>query len=100
MSDSLLLVVRSEPFDRAMAGDYHRWYAQHVDEITKVPGVLNGRRFECIDGEPDFMAMYEIADFDVFSTPAYRQVKGFGPMSDHVRFTRNVYRAMPVEGPR
>lgn len=100
MSDALSLVVRSEPLDLAVTAEYHRWYAQHVDELLSVPGVLSGRRFECVDGEPRFMAVYSIADFGVFSTPAYRRIQGFGPLTDQVRFTRNVYRDMPIGGPR
>jgi hypothetical protein len=99
MNDPLTLVVRSEPLDASRTEAYHRWYAQHVDELLAVPGVLSGRRFECIDGEPRFMALYTIADFSVFSTPAYRQIQGFGPLTDHIRFTRNVYRTMPNGGP-
>jgi hypothetical protein len=100
MSDPLTLVVRSEPLDDTQLEAYHRWYAQHVDELLAVPGVLSGQRFECVDGDPRFMAMYSIENFETFSTPAYRAIQGFGPMTDHVRFTRNVYRTMPNGGPR
>jgi hypothetical protein len=85
VNDPLTLVVRSEPLDASQTDAYHRWYARH--------------RFECIDGDPRYMALYTIADFSIFSTPAYRQIQGFGPMTDHVRFTRNVYRTMPNGGP-
>lgn len=100
MADPLLLVVRSEPLTPEVAPEYHRWYADHVEKLTAVPGVLSGRRFECIDGEMQFMAMYEIADMETFDTPPYREIKGFGTIEPHVRFTRNVYREMPLDGPR
>ena len=100
MSDNLTLVVRSEPTDQSMTAEYHQWYSKHVDELLRVPGVLSGRRFECVEGELQFMAMYAITDFSIFSTPEYREIQGFGPMTEHVRFTRNVYRDMPVDGPR
>lgn len=99
MTEPLCLIVRSEPLDPATMDEYHSWYAQHVSDLLDVPGVLSGRRFECIDGEPRFMAMYSIADFDVFSTPAYRRVQGFGQLTNRLRFTRNVYREMPIGGP-
>jgi len=98
-TDPLLLVVRSEPVSPEHAPEYHRWYADHVEKLTAVPGVMSGRRFQCIDGEPQFMALYEIENFDVFDTPPYREVKGFGTIEPYVRFTRNVYRSMPVDGP-
>jgi hypothetical protein len=98
-NEPLLLVVRSEPVGPEHLEEYHRWYADHVKQLVEVPGVLSGRRFECIDGEMQFMAQYEIENWDVFDTPPYRKIKGFGTIEPYVRSTRNVYRSMPLEGP-
>jgi hypothetical protein len=98
MPEPVLLVVRSEPIDPTMAERYHEWYEGHVRLLLTVPGILSGRRFESVDGEPRYMAMYEVEDSSVLESEAYLSVRGFGEMAPHVRYTRNVYRQMsPVD---
>jgi hypothetical protein len=92
----VLLVVRSEPLDSAWLDRYHAWYADHIAKLLAVDGVRSARRFESVDGDMKYMAMYEIDNMEVFSSPAYRAVGRFGEMEPHVRFTRNVYREIPI----
>jgi hypothetical protein len=98
MQNKCFLVVRSEPTDDQMFLQYHQWYEQHIRALLAVKGVQQARRFESIDGDMRYMAMYEIDDFNVFSSPEYRAVGRFGAMEPHVRFTRNVYREIPIYG--
>ncbi|MGA2795879.1 MAG: hypothetical protein ABSE69_20710 [Roseiarcus sp.] len=99
MNDPGLLVVRSEPIDLEMEAEYHRWYADHLRQLAAVPGVTRAQRFESVDGTPRFMALYETESLDVFNSADYLKVGRFGSLTKHVRFTRNVYRYMPPEGP-
>ena len=92
----VLLVVRSEPLDPAWLDRYHAWYSDHIAKLLAVEGVRSARRFESIDGDMRYMAMYEVDDMEVFASPAYRSVGRFGEMEPHVRFTRNVYREVPI----
>ena len=92
----VLLVVRSEPNDPAMLDRYHRWYEDHIRKLLSVDGVLSARRFESVEGDLRFMAVYEIRDMSVFDSPEYRAVGRFGEMERHVRYTRNVYRETPT----
>ncbi|MBO0663189.1 hypothetical protein LQ948_11140 [Jiella sp. MQZ9-1] len=81
-----------------MLGDYHAWYEDHIAKLLSVPGVRLARRFESIEGEMRFMALYEVDDVSVFDSAAYKAVGRFGEMEAHVRFTRNVYREIPIKG--
>jgi hypothetical protein len=93
---STWLIVRSEPLEQARLEAYEQWYAEHIRKLLEVPGVLSARRFESIDGEPRFMVQYELESPAVLESPAYRAVGRFGEMERHVRFTRNVYRELPL----
>jgi hypothetical protein len=90
------LIVRSEPLEPEMLEAYEAWYSRHLARLLAVPGVLGARRFESIDGEPRFMVRYELAGPEVLESEAYRAVGRFGEMERHVRFTRNVYREIPL----
>jgi hypothetical protein len=94
----VVLSVRSEPVAPLSESEYHAWYANHITQLLAVPGVLLARRFESIDGDMRFMAMYEIANQEVMQSEAYRSVGRFGRIDPYVRYTRNVYREIPLEG--
>lgn len=95
----VLLIVRSEPIHSTFEGRYHNWYESHVKQLVRVPGVRSARRFESVDGEMRFMAMYEIESLRVMATSAYKEVGRFEPIASEVQFTRNVYREIPLSGP-
>ncbi|HLF76457.1 MAG TPA: hypothetical protein VJB57_03115 [Dehalococcoidia bacterium] len=43
--------------------EFNRWYIEeHFPNLTAVPGVLMGRRFQAIQGEPKYMARYDYVD--------------------------------------
>jgi hypothetical protein len=81
-----------------MLHEYHRWYEDHIRALLGVEGVRSARRFESLDGDMRYMAAYEMADVGIFDRPAYKAVGRFGIMEPHVRFTRNVYREIPITG--
>jgi hypothetical protein len=98
MQDKCFLIVRSEPTEDRMLEEYHRWYEAHIRDLLQVPGVSAAKRFESLEGDMRYMAMYEMDDIKVFSSPEYKAVGRFGTMQSHLRFTRNVYREIPISG--
>lgn len=71
----------------AHAAAFNRWYNDvHVPEILGCPGWLANRRYECIDGEPRFLAIYDLAD-DVrpFNSPEWEGAVGWDDHADHIR---------------
>jgi hypothetical protein len=55
----------------AGAEAFNRWYNEvHVPEILGCPGWLANERFECVDGEPRYLATYDLEDSQrPFSNP-------------------------------
>lgn len=98
MPDRVLLVVRSEPVAERFAREYHEWYADHMRKLLAVPGVDAARRFESVDGEMRYMAMYDIASREVIQSDAYQAVASIAAIRDKMRFTRNVYREVRFDG--
>ncbi len=73
MSDKprgLLLVMMD--VDPAHDGDFNRWYdLDHVPERLGCPGFVSARRFEAVEGEPKYLALYELESLDALETPTY-----------------------------
>jgi hypothetical protein len=93
---STWLIVRSEPLSEESLAEYEAWYGEHIRQLLAVPGVLGARRFESVDGELRFMVQYELENVEVLNSEAYRAVGRFGEMQAKLRFTRNVYREIPL----
>jgi hypothetical protein len=96
----LLLVMMD--IDPAHEDDFNRWYdEEHVPERLSCPGFLSGRRFVSVEGDPKYLAIYELTDPDVLESDEYRAMV---PPTDWMRrvsphwrnFTRNVYRSHPT----
>ena len=73
--------------DAAQADSFNRWYKEvHFPEILACPGWLGGRRYECVDGEPRFLAIYDLADpTQPFTTPEYEAAVGWDDQVEHIR---------------
>jgi hypothetical protein len=69
------------------AEEFSRWYNEvHFPEILACPGWLGGRRYECVDGEPRFIAIYDLEDATrPFSSPQYRAAVGWDEHAAHLR---------------
>ena len=67
--------------------DFNRWYNEvHLPEMMGCPGWLSARRFECTQGEPRFMALYELEDEELaFSSPEYQAAFGWDEFAFHIR---------------
>jgi len=97
----LLLVMID--IDPAHEGEFHRWYnEEHLPERLACPGFLNGRRFIAVEGEPKYLALYDLEDAAVLQSEAYQKI--FPPsewtkkVSKHfLRVVRNVYEEITPE---
>lgn len=80
-----LLTVRVD-VEREAEDAFNGWYnLTHLPEVLDCPGFVAAARYECLDGEPRFLAMYDLDRADALSTPEMDRVYGFGPMTSHVR---------------
>lgn len=65
---------------------FNRWYNDvHIPEVLGCPGFLRAARWESLEGEPRFLALYDLDRADVLSTPEMKSVYGFGPMEPCIR---------------
>jgi hypothetical protein len=92
----LLLVLID--IDPEYEEEFNRWYTEeHFPERQQCPGFLSARRFVSVEGEPKYLALYDLDDPEVLETEEYRRIR---PPSEWTKklqphFTtmvRNVYR--------
>ena len=70
---ALMLVTMN--CDLAHEEEFNRWYWQeHIPERMAVPGFRSARRFMAIDGEPKYLALYDVDSLDVLSDGPYRTI--------------------------
>ena len=54
--------------------EWNEWYsAIYVPNYEKVPGVIRGRRFRAVVGEPKYLTVYEFEHEKVPETQAWRE---------------------------
>jgi len=52
--------------------EFNRWYdEEHIPNLRGVPGYLSARRYIAVEGEPKYMAFYEIASMDAYRSPEH-----------------------------
>jgi hypothetical protein len=96
----LLVMIEVDPAHEA---DFNRWYnEEHVPERLSVPGFLNARRFVAIEGEPKYLALYDLEGPDVLQTEAYTKLLAGTPWTNEtkkhwIRSVRNVYTEIPTK---
>lgn len=73
--------------DALHAEAFSRWYNEiHVPEILACPGWIANRRYECLDGEPRFLAIYELEDPESpFTSREWRSAVGWDEHVEHIR---------------
>jgi hypothetical protein len=71
----------------AAAAAFDAWYEEtHVPEITACPGWLGNERYEGIDGEPRFLAIYGLEDEQrPFNSPQFEAAVGWDEFLDDLR---------------
>jgi hypothetical protein len=84
--------------EAAHAEDFSRWYNEvHVPEILACPGWRANRRYECVDGEPRFLAIYDLEDAErPFNSPEWESAVGWDEHVENIRGFHGfrVYRLM------
>ncbi len=78
---------------------FNRWYEEeHVPERMSIPGFVSARRYRAIEGEPKYLALYELESLDVLESETYRYWYGEGrtewtkrTLKTGSNFLRNVY---------
>jgi hypothetical protein len=58
-SNGLISVVTTD-IDKNVERDFNIWYERHIREVVGVAGWVRARRYRCLDGEPRYMAVYDI----------------------------------------
>lgn len=55
--------------------EFNAWYnTEHIAQITSIPGFLNGRRYQALEGIPKYLALYEMQDETVSAGREFQQV--------------------------
>ena len=101
----MLLVVQVD-VEPEWEEELNRWYnEEHMAERLEILGYLNGRRFIAVEGQPKYLATYEVESPDVLFSEAYNKI--LNNQTDwtrrvlvHVHGNRVVYRQIfPQWGP-
>jgi len=55
------------------------WYNEdHIPALVGVPGVYCARRYVAVEGDPKFLALYEMSDGGIPKTPEWDQARMYG----------------------
>jgi hypothetical protein len=74
LTPAILFSQMEPPADRL--GDFHEWYeTDHIPARMALPGFSEARRYRVLDGEPDYLAIYELDTLAALTTDGYRRVK-------------------------
>jgi hypothetical protein len=79
--------VVSVDIEPTHAEEFSRWYNEvHVPEILACPGWRANRRYECLDGEPRYLAIYDLEDsVRPFSSPQWSAAVGWDEHAQYIR---------------
>lgn len=91
-----MLFSQMEP-PAELTEQFHTWYeTDHIPARTALDGFRGARRFRALDGEPEYLAVYELHSLAALETEEYRQVKAhpseltrdmLGKVNGFTRFT-------------
>jgi antibiotic biosynthesis monooxygenase (ABM) superfamily enzyme len=68
-------IVKTDiPADREL--DFNEWYTkEHIPALASVPGCCRARRFLAVDGQPKYMAVYELENPEVIQSTAWAKAR-------------------------
>jgi hypothetical protein len=70
-----LYIVRTD-IPAAMEEEFNDWYnKEHLPALASVPGCFRARRFLAIDGQPKYMAVYELESPEVIDSEAWAKAR-------------------------
>jgi hypothetical protein len=99
-SGLLLVMIDIDPDHEE---EFNRWYTEeHFPERIGCEGFLSGRRFVSVEGEPKYLALYELESPEVLAGEAYQKIMPPSEWTKRIskHFTqqvRNVYRDITPE---
>ena len=71
-----LLLVTTEP-PEGMEEEFHDWYdTEHIPQRLTLPGFESASRWQCVEGSPRWLALYELASPAALETAEYRSTSG------------------------
>ena len=71
----LLLVMMEPPAEHDE--EFQAWYdTEHMPQRRAMPGFLSAARWECVEGWPRWLALYDLESLDALKTPEYLAVAG------------------------
>jgi hypothetical protein len=74
MNPAMLFSQMEPPAD--LVGEFHAWYdTDHIPARMALPGFRGARRLRALDGEPEYLAVYELDSLAALETDGYRRVK-------------------------
>jgi hypothetical protein len=91
-----LLAVGHADLAPKIIEEYNAWYnTEHIPSYVDIPGFINARRFQIAKGKagllpgaqlpaPDFIALYDLANGEVFETEEFKQ-RSSTPWSTRIR---------------
>jgi hypothetical protein len=78
MTERALLIAIMEPTS-LMEEEFNDWYDhEHLPQMQAVPGIDTAARFIAVEGWPRYLAIYDLKEFAVLRSPAYRAMTGSG----------------------
>lgn len=84
-----ILFSQMEP-PEGWESDFHRWYdTDHIPVRLALSGFEAATRYRAVEGEPKFLAVYELGDMGVLETPEYQAIKS-EPSDETKRMLSNV----------
>ncbi len=94
--EHFLLFVTTDP-EPGWEDDFQAWYnTEHVPSLLGVPGFVSGRRYVALEGEPQYLALYEVESPEVFNGEVYRKARDtewtLRSLQHRLSHSRNVYR--------
>jgi hypothetical protein len=91
------LMIAMIDVDRHHEEEFNRWYdEEHFPERIACPGFISGHRYQALEGQPKYLAVYELETPDVLQGEAYLKLREPSPWTLHTRehitqVIRNVY---------
>jgi hypothetical protein len=70
----------------AVDGEWNDWYnTVYVPNYEKVPGVIRGRRYRAVEGQPTYLTLYEFEGPRVSESAAWMAQRDASPRNETMR---------------
>jgi hypothetical protein len=70
----------------AVDREWNDWYNRvYVPNYEKVPGVIRGRRYRAVEGQPTYLTLYEFEHPKVSESPAWQAQRDASPVNERMR---------------